>query len=121
MQLDRNIIRSPPYLSEIRQKFKVDISVLDTQKIKAFIYKKKIYLSIGLLERLEKDEIKAVVAHELYHLNHSPNKFLASILALASLTFRRFNDEHKADIYAVKTLDIKNLISALKKLQIKDN
>ena len=67
-----------------------------------------------------KDEVKAVVAHELYHLNHSPNKFLSSLLALASLTFRRFNDEHKADLYAVKTSGIKNLICALKKLQIKD-
>lgn len=120
LQLDGNIIRSPPYLSEIRQKFKVDISVLDTQKIKAFTYKNRIYLSVGLLERLENDEIMAVVAHEVYHLNHSPNKFLSSLLALTSLTFRRFNDEHYADQYAVKTAGIHNLINALKKLEIRD-
>ena len=120
MQLDRNIIRSPPYLSEIRQKFKVDISVLDTQKIKAFTYKNRIYLSGGLLERLEKDEIMAVVAHEVYHLNLSPNKFLSSLLALTSQTFCRFNDEHYADQYAVKTAGIHNLINALKILEIRD-
>ncbi|UCF12570.1 MAG: M48 family metalloprotease [Thermoplasmatales archaeon] len=120
LQLDRNIIRSPPYLSEIKKKFKVDISVLDTQKIKAFTYKNRIYLSVGLLERLEKDEIMAVVAHEVYHLNHSPNKLLSSLLALTSLTFRRFNDEHYADQYAVKTAGIHNLINALKKLEIRD-
>ncbi len=120
LQLDRNIIGSPPYLSEIRQKLKVDISVLDTQKIKAFTYKNRIYLSVGLLERLEKDEIMAVVAHEVYHLNHSPNNFLSSLLALTSLTFRRFNDEHYADQYAVKTAGIHNLINALKKLEIRD-
>ena len=119
-KLDRNIIRSSQYRSEIRQQFKVDIRILDTQKIKAFTYKNKIYLSVGLLERLEKDEIKSVVAHELYHLNHSPNKFLSSLLALTSLTFRRFNDEHHADRYAAKTIGFFNLVKAFKKLHIKD-
>ena len=120
LKLDRNIIKSSPYLSEIRQQFNVDIRILNTQKIKAFTYKNKIYLSVGLLERLEKDEIKSVVAHEVYHLNHSPNKFLSSLLALTSLTFRRLNNEHHADRYAAKTIGAFNLINALKKLQIKD-
>ena len=120
LQLDRNTIRLSPYLSKIKQQFKVDISILDTQKIKAFTYKNRIYLSVGLLERLEKDEILAVVAHEVYHLNHSPNKFVSVLLALSSLTFRSFNDEHHADKYAAKTFGSNNLINALKKLQIKD-
>lgn len=120
LKLDRNIIKMPFYLSEIGQQWKVDINLLNTQKIKAFTYKNKIYLSVGLLERLEKDEIKAVVAHEVYHLNHSPNKFLSSLLALTSLTFRRLNNEHHADRYAAKTIGVFNLINALKKLQIKD-
>ncbi len=119
LQLERNIIRLPPFLSKIQQRFKVDINLLDTQKIKAFTYKKKIYLTVGLLELLENDEIMAVVAHEVYHLNHSPNKFVSFILALSSLTFRGFNDEHLADKYAVKIFGINNLINALKKLQIK--
>ena len=118
LKLDRDTITLPQYLSEIRQQFKLDIRILDTQKIKAFIYQKKIYLSVGLLERLDKDEIKAVVAHEMYHLNHSPNKFLSSILALTSLTFRRLNDEHHADRYAAKTVGINNILNALKKLGI---
>jgi heat shock protein HtpX len=120
LRLSGNTIRLPGFLSEIGQQFKVDINLLDTQKIKAFTYKNKIYLSAGLLEQLGRDEIKAVVAHEVYHLKHSPNKFLASLLAITSLTFRRFNDEHQADRYAVKTSGIHNLINALSKLQIKD-
>ncbi|UCD13746.1 MAG: hypothetical protein JSW60_09360, partial [Thermoplasmatales archaeon] len=52
--------------------------------------------------------------------NHSPNKFLSSILALTSLTFHRYRDEHFADRYAAKIVGIHNLINALKKLEIKD-
>jgi heat shock protein HtpX len=120
LQLSRNIVTSIPCLSEIKQQFKINIHIIDTQKIKAFTHRKKIYLSVGLLERLNDDELKAVVAHEIYHLKHSPNKFLSSLLALASLTFRRFNDEHSADRYAAKTAGIHNLINALRKLEIKN-
>jgi len=119
-KLDINIFRLPPYLSDIEQYWNVDIKILDLQKIKAFAYKNRVYLSIGLLERLEKDEIKSVVAHEVYHLKHSPNKFLSSFLALTSLTFRRFKDEYRADEYAAKTTGVSNLINAFKKLHIKD-
>jgi len=120
LKLDINIFRLPPYLSDIEQYWNVDIKILDLQKIKAFAYKNRVYLSIGLLERLEKDEIKSVVAHEVYHLKHSPNKFLSSFLALTSLTFRRFKDEYRADEYAAKTTGVSNLINAFKKLHIKD-
>jgi len=119
IQLSCNTIQQLPHISELEHIFQVPIYVIDTQKIKAFTFQKRIYLSVGLLERLEKDEIKAVVAHEMYHLNHSPNKLLSSLLALASLTFHRYKDEHHADRYAAKTAGIHNLINALKKLEIR--
>ncbi|UCF49480.1 MAG: M48 family metalloprotease [Thermoplasmatales archaeon] len=120
LKLDENFYRLPPLLSDLEKQWKVEIRIIDTQKIKAFTYKNRIYLSIGLIERLEKDEIQSVVAHEVYHLRHSSNKFLSSILALTSMTFLRFNDQHLADKYAVKKTGFKNLVNAFKKLQIKD-
>lgn len=120
MQLCYNTLQQLPLISDLENIFKVPISVIDSQKIKAFTFQKKIYLSIGLLERLNKDEIKAVVAHELYHVHHSPNKFLSSFLALTSLTFHRYSDEHHADRYAAKIAGFHHLINALMKLEIKD-
>ena len=120
LKLDKNIFRLPTFLSDIGQHWDVDIRILDSQRIKAFAYKNKVYLSIGLIERLEKDEIKSVVAHEVYHLKHSPSKFVSSFLAITSLTFKRFRDEHQADRYAAKTTGLTNLINVFRKLQIKD-
>lgn len=120
LKLDNNIFRLPTFLSDIGKRWNVDIRILNSQRIKAFAYKDKVYLSVGLIERLEKDEIKSVVAHEVYHLKHSPSKFVSSLLAITSLTFRRFRDEYRADRYAAKTIGLKNLINAFKKLQIKD-
>jgi Zn-dependent protease with chaperone function len=120
LKLDKHSFELPQLFREIEQFWKVEIRILDTNRIKAFTFKNKIYLSVGLLERLEKDEIKSVVAHEVYHLHHSPNKFLSSFLALTSMTFHRFNDQHLADRYAVKTIGFLNLVNAFKKLQIKD-
>ena len=120
LKLDNNTFRLPTFLSDIGKRWNVDIKILDSQRIRAFAYKNKVYLSIGLIERLEKDEIKSVVAHEVYHLKYSPSKFVSSLLAITSLTFRRFRDEYRADRYAAKTIGLTNLISAFRKLQIKD-
>lgn len=120
LKLDKNIFRLPTFLSDIGKRWNVDIRILNSQRIKAFAYKDKVYLSVGLIERLEKDEIKSVVAHEVYHLKHSPSKFISSLLAITSLTFRRFRDEYLADRYAAEAIGLKNLINAFKKLKIKD-
>lgn len=119
--IGQNTIGSISSLSDIESEFNVKINVIDSPKIRAFVFMKRIFLSIGLLERLEKDEIRAVVAHELYHLNFSPNKIMSSLLALTSLTFRRFSDEYSADYYAASFSGSDNLINALKKLNIKDS
>ncbi|UCE73733.1 MAG: M48 family metalloprotease [Methanomassiliicoccales archaeon] len=95
-----------------------DIYLLDTQKIKAYSYKRKIYLSVGLLELLEPDEIKAVAAHELYHVRNTPNRFMANTLAVASLWFKSYRDDIKADRFAADLAGKENLISALRKLEV---
>ena len=119
-EIDENIINSISFVYEFEKEFNVPIQIIDSQRIKAFHYRKRIYLSIGLLERLEKEEIRAVIAHEIYHLKYSPNKIVSSLLAISSLTFRRYNDEKPADKYAVKITGVNNLINALKKLHIKN-
>lgn len=116
-----NLVRSPiKIITVLEEHFGVNIKVLDTQKIRACTHKGLIYLSIGLLERLEPGEIKAVVAHETYHLRKSPNKFVLSILALISFTFLRHSDEYYADRFAAEVSGANNLKNALRKLDIKD-
>jgi len=57
------------------------------------------------------------VAHEVYHLKHSPDKLISSLLALSSLTFRPYDDERLADKYAAKVAGDDNLAKALEKLE----
>ena len=114
-------VGSISYLSDIENEFNVQINVIDSPIIKAFVFLKRIYISMGLIERLEKDEIKAVIAHEVYHLRYSPNKIISSLLALASFSFYRYSDEFSADIYAANVTSKESLINALKKLDIKDS
>ncbi|UCE36007.1 MAG: M48 family metalloprotease [Thermoplasmata archaeon] len=94
------------------------IYLLDTQKIKAFTHKRKIYVSVGLVELLEPEEIIAVAAHELYHVKHTPNRYMANFLAVASLWLRSYRDEAKADGFAAELAGRDNLITALKKLKV---
>ncbi len=113
-----NTIPPPKYISKFETEFNTRIKILTTQRIKAFVYKNEVYLSVGLLERLNGDELRAVIAHEKYHIKHSPNKLFSSVLALTSLTFRRHNDDFKADKYAAEIVGATHLISALRNLEI---
>ena len=106
------------YVATLEAQFGIPIRVIDTQKIRAFAHRRATYLSVGLLERLDKDEVKAVVAHEAYHVKHSPSKLLSSIAALSSLTFVPYNDEHSADKYAADVAGKDTLARALQKLEI---
>jgi Zn-dependent protease with chaperone function len=94
------------------------VYLLDTQKIKAFTHKRQIYLSVGLVELLEPEEIRAVCAHELYHVMHTPNRYLANTLAVASLWMKSYRDDAKADRFAAEVAGRENLISAFNKLRI---
>ena len=57
------------------------------------------------------------MAHEVYHLKHSPDKLISSLWALSSLTFNPCNDEHLADKYGAEVAGKNNLAKALKKLE----
>jgi heat shock protein HtpX len=107
------------FLRNLSSDLGADIFLLDTQKVKAFTHRRRIYLSVGLVELLEPDEIKAVAAHELYHARHTPNRVLANILAVSSLWFRSFRDETEADRFAAGLVGSAPLSSALQKLGVK--
>jgi len=106
------------YIATLEVQFCIPIRVIDTQRIRAFAHRRAAYLSVGLLERLDKDEVTAVVAHEAYHVKHSPSKLVSSLAALSSLTFVPYNDEHLADQYAADIAGKDTLARALRKLEI---
>lgn len=92
---------------------------LDSQSLQAFTFRGAIFLSIGLLEMLEIDELKAVIAHESYHLTNTPDRRLAASLAIISLWFHSFRDERMADRYAATLVGEAALVSALYKLGVR--
>ncbi len=107
-------------LADLELEFGVAITVLDTQRVRAVAHRDVVYLSVGLLERLEEDELRAVVAHEVYHLRRSPSRLLSLFLALTSLTFVRHTDEGAADEYAADVAGAKAIARALRRLEIID-
>jgi heat shock protein HtpX len=96
------------------------IRLLDMQKPQAFTYRNQVYLSIGLLEMLEPWELEAVIAHESYHVLHSPNRFVTGMLAISSFWFYMLRNEKAADRYASDLVGRNAVASALRKLDIKD-
>jgi heat shock protein HtpX len=107
-------------LADLEDEFDVIIVVLDTQRVRALAYKDTVYLSVGLLERLDDDQLRAVVAHEVYHLETRPPRMLSWFLALTSLTFLRYSDEREADAYAAQLIGEEALAGALETLRIRD-
>lgn len=111
-------LRDAHFLRVLASELGCEIYLLDTQKIKAFTHKRRIYLSVGLVELLGPDEIKAVAAHELYHVRHTPNRLMANILAVGSLWLKGYRDDAKADRFAAELVGSEKLISALEKLKV---
>jgi len=106
-------------LADLEVEFDVDIVVLDTQRVKALAYRDTVYLSMGLLEMLDDDQLRAVVAHEVYHLETRSPRMLSSFLALTSLTFWRYSDEGEADAYAARLIGEEAIVGALETLEIR--
>lgn len=115
-ELKKRALQSTGFLEDLESEFDSEIFLLDTQKKRAFTHKKKIFISIGIIELLTEDEIKSVIAHEVYHVKKSPNRLIVTTLALSSLTFIRHDDEKNADRFAAEIAGKENLEKALKKL-----
>jgi heat shock protein HtpX len=106
------------FMRELSSDLGCEIYLLDTQRVKAFAHRRRIYLSVGLVELLEPNEIRAVASHELYHAKHTPNRLLANSLAVSSLWLRSYRDDASADKYASEVAGRENLISAFEKLNV---
>ncbi|MCE8423395.1 MAG: M48 family metalloprotease [Candidatus Methanoperedens sp.] len=89
----------------------------DSAVPKAFAAGRSIFLSLGLLELLNDDEIKAVLAHESWHIRNNSRMPFLKQLALMTFSPQRETDiEDLADYFAAKIAGSDALFSARSKL-----
>ena len=84
---------------------------------RAFASGKSIFISIGLLEILDDDELKAVLAHEAWHIRH--NSGMPFMKQLALMAFSSSADpklECMADRFAAQIAGSEALLSARNKV-----
>ena len=65
---------------------------------KAFASGKAIFVSIGMLELFDEQELKAVLAHEAWHLRH--NNKTPILRQLSLMTFTKFRPEQELELMA---------------------
>jgi heat shock protein HtpX len=84
----------------------------DSAILKAFASGRSIFVSIGLLELLNDEELKAVLAHEAWHIrNNSRTPFLKQ-LALMTFSSSESELEYMADCFAAEIAGKEALSSA---------
>lgn len=84
---------------------------------KAFAAGRSIFISIGLLEILDDDELKAVLAHEAWHIRY--NSGMPFLSRFASMAFSSASEpelEEQADRFAAKIAGNAALFSARNKI-----
>ncbi|MBP2031274.1 heat shock protein HtpX [Methanohalophilus levihalophilus] len=91
----------------------------DSAVPKAFTSGKAIFVSLGMLELFSEDEIKAVLAHEIWHFR---NRAKTPVLRqLSAMTFTRYKSEPElevlADEFAQKVVSKDALESARKQVE----
>jgi len=89
----------------------------DSAVPKAFAAGRSIFISIGLLELLDEDELKAVLAHEAWHIKHNSRMpFLSQLALMAFSSSSEPQLEDQADRFAAKIVGSATLSSARKKV-----
>lgn len=84
---------------------------------KAFAAGRSIFISIGLLELLDEDELKAVLAHEAWHIKHNSGMpFLSQLALMAFSSSSEPELEDQADRFAAKIAGNAALCSARNKV-----
>ncbi len=89
----------------------------DSAVPKAFASGRSIFVSIGLLELLNNDELKAVLAHEAWHIRN--NSRMPYLKQLALMTFSSSSEselEYRADRFAAEIAGNDTLFSARNKV-----
>lgn len=84
---------------------------------RAFASGRSIFISIGLLEMLDDDELKAVLAHEAWHIRHNSRMPFMKQLALMAFSSSTYPElECMADRFAVEIAGSEALLSARDKV-----
>jgi len=97
---------------------KSEVYYFDSAIPRAFASGKAIFLSVGILELVDTAELKAILAHEVWHLRHNNRTPILRQLALMSFTGNRSEDELEmlADMFAEKVVGKSALESARAKV-----
>lgn len=128
----KNKTAAPKKISNLSLELDIQdsLDVVKSKDLSSFCYgyiNPRICLSIGLIKSLGKDELKAVLLHESYHLKHKdPLKILLSQVAVTMFFFvpllKDFHNHYalskeiSADRLAIKFKGLKELRSALVKV-----
>ncbi|MCC4771012.1 M48 family metalloprotease [Methanosarcina sp. DH2] len=85
----------------------------------AFASGKSIFLSMGMLELMDDSELKAVIAHEVWHIRHNNKTPVLRQLSLMTFTKNHSEDELEllADVFAGKVVSESSVESARAKLK----
>ncbi len=84
---------------------------------KAFAAGRSIFVSIGLLELLSDDELKAVLAHEAWHIrNNSKMPYLRQLAFMTFSSHKKSELEYMADCFAAEIAGSEALYSAHNKI-----
>lgn len=105
------------FVNTLNEKSKV--YYYDSAIPRAFASGKMIFLSIGMLELMNDLELKAILAHEVWHLRHNNQTPLLRQLSLMTFTKNLSEDELEslADIFAGEIVSRDAVESAREKLQ----
>ncbi len=89
----------------------------DSAMPRAFAAGRSVFISIGLLELLTDDELKAVLAHEAWHIRYNSRMpFLKQVAMMAFSSSSEPELEFKADIFAAEIAGNAALSSARNKV-----
>ncbi len=96
----------------------VKVYYYDSAVPRAFASGKGIFLSMGMLELMDDLELKAILAHEVWHLRNKNKAQLLKQLSLITFTKNRSKDELEilADVFAGEIVSMDALDSARAKL-----
>lgn len=97
---------------------KVKVYQYDSAILRAFSSGKAIFVSLGMLELMDENELKAILAHEMWHIRHNAKTPILRQLSMITFTKNHSEDELEllADEFASKIIGRKALESARAKL-----
>lgn len=89
----------------------------DSAVPRAFASGRSIFVSVGLLEVLDDNELKAVLAHEAWHIRNNSRTPLLKQLSFMTFSYSTEHElEHMADAFAARIAGMEALISARQKV-----